>query len=71
VGLTVPAAGHIHPSLEIMRELAARGHRVTYTVTEEFAAAVEAVGARDRTFRRRRRGDRVLPTYLTVGGRGR
>ncbi|MCW2919085.1 MAG: oleD [Actinomycetia bacterium] len=42
---TVPAAGHIHPSLEIMRELTARGHRVTYTVTEEFAAAVEAVGA--------------------------
>ncbi|MDB1090298.1 glycosyltransferase [Streptomyces sp. ACA25] len=42
---TVPAAGHIHPGLEIMRELVARGHRVTYAVTEEFAAAVEAVGA--------------------------
>jgi MGT family glycosyltransferase len=42
---TVPAAGHIHPSLEIVRELTARGHRVTYTVTDEFAAAVEVVGA--------------------------
>jgi UDP:flavonoid glycosyltransferase YjiC (YdhE family) len=41
----VPAAGHIHPSLEIVRELTVRGHRVTYTVTDEFAAAVEAVGA--------------------------
>jgi macrolide glycosyltransferase len=41
---TVPAAGHVHPSLEIVRELVARGHRVTYTVTEEFAPAVAAVG---------------------------
>jgi MGT family glycosyltransferase len=42
---TVPAAGHVHPSLEIVRELVSRGHRVTYTATEEFAPAVAAVGA--------------------------
>ncbi len=42
---TVPTAGHINPSLEIVRELVARGHRVTYTTTEEFAETVRSVGA--------------------------
>ncbi|MET7639153.1 macrolide family glycosyltransferase [Streptomyces sp. NPDC005438] len=62
---TVPAAGHIHPSLEIIRELVARGHRVSYTVTDDFVDAVRSVGAepvRYETTFPRRGEDREYPT---------
>ncbi|MCP2256834.1 glycosyltransferase, MGT family [Streptoalloteichus tenebrarius] len=42
---TVPAHGHVNPMLGIVSELVARGHRVSYTVTEEFAPRVAAAGA--------------------------
>ncbi|WP_340562331.1 macrolide family glycosyltransferase [Streptomyces sp. GSL17-111] len=42
---SIPAAGHVHPGLEVLRELVARGHRVTYAVPAEFADSVTAVGA--------------------------
>ncbi|REG26849.1 hypothetical protein ATI61_111400 [Archangium gephyra] len=42
----MPAAGHIHPTLPVVRELVRRGHRVTYYATEEFRDRLEAVGAR-------------------------
>lgn len=41
----VPAHGHVNPALGVVAELAARGHRVTYAVTEQFAPAVRAAGA--------------------------
>ncbi|WP_055557770.1 OleI family self-immunity macrolide glycosyltransferase [Streptomyces sp. NBRC 110028] len=41
----IPGHGHVNPSLGIVQELVARGHRVSYAITEEFAAQVKAAGA--------------------------
>nr|WP_035838698.1 macrolide family glycosyltransferase [Kitasatospora azatica] len=41
----VPQHGHVNPTLAVVAELVARGYRVSYAVTEEFAAQVKAVGA--------------------------
>ncbi|MGE0174908.1 MAG: macrolide family glycosyltransferase [Oligoflexales bacterium] len=38
------AHGHVNPTLALAEELQARGHEVTYFVTEEFRHAVEAAG---------------------------
>ncbi|SHF37347.1 macrolide family glycosyltransferase [Streptoalloteichus hindustanus] len=53
---TAPAHGHVNPMLGIVTELAARGHRVSYTTTEEFVPRVEAAGATAVTY------DSVLPS---------
>jgi MGT family glycosyltransferase len=42
---TMPMHGHVNPTLGLIRELVARGHRVTYPTTDEFADAVAAAGA--------------------------
>ncbi len=42
---SIPAHGHVNPTLPLIRELAARGHRVVYYETEEFRAKIEAAGA--------------------------
>lgn len=42
---SVPAHGHINPTLPLVRELVSRGHRVTYGTHEKFRDRVEAVGA--------------------------
>ncbi|WP_329231754.1 macrolide-inactivating glycosyltransferase [Streptomyces canus] len=39
------AHGHVNPSLEVIRELVARGHRVTYAVPPLFAEKVAETGA--------------------------
>ncbi|GHF25430.1 macrolide-inactivating glycosyltransferase [Streptomyces mashuensis] len=41
----IAAAGHVHPGLEVIRELVRRGHRVTYAVPQEFAEVVAGTGA--------------------------
>ncbi|WP_326697326.1 glycosyl transferase [Streptomyces sp. NBC_01754] len=41
----VPAVSHVLPSLQIIRELVARGHRVTYAVDPAVAGLVTATGA--------------------------
>lgn len=46
--VTLPAYGHVNPSLAIAQELVGRGHRVIYYLPEEFRESVEATGA---TFR--------------------
>jgi MGT family glycosyltransferase len=43
--LTIPAAGHLNPTLPVVAELVRRGHRVTYATGAAFAGAVEAAGA--------------------------
>lgn len=40
-----PAFGHLNPTLGVVAELVRRGHRVTCTVTDHLAPAIEAVGA--------------------------
>jgi MGT family glycosyltransferase len=42
---SVAAHGHVNPSLEVIRELVARGHRVTYAVPPVFAEKVAETGA--------------------------
>ncbi|MFI5933580.1 macrolide family glycosyltransferase [Actinoplanes sp. NPDC051494] len=43
--VSIPAHGHVNPSLEIVRTLVARGHRVTYANDKAFGAAIEGAGA--------------------------
>lgn len=42
---SIPAHGHVNPTLPLVRELTARGHRVLYYETEEFREKIEAAGA--------------------------
>lgn len=42
---SLPAHGHVNPTLPLVRELSARGHRVIYYETEEFRERIEAAGA--------------------------
>ncbi|MFG3497170.1 macrolide-inactivating glycosyltransferase [Streptomyces sp. NPDC047928] len=43
---SIAAHGHVNPSLEVIRELVARGHRVSYAIPASFAEQVAATGAR-------------------------
>ncbi|ATL27336.1 macrolide family glycosyltransferase [Streptomyces formicae] len=43
---SLPGSGHVNPTLGVVEELVARGHRVSFAVTERFAGAVEEAGAR-------------------------
>ncbi|MEU8685589.1 macrolide-inactivating glycosyltransferase [Streptomyces sp. NPDC048611] len=42
---SIAAHGHVNPSLEVIRELVARGHRVTYAIPRIFAEKVAETGA--------------------------
>lgn len=42
---SIPAHGHVNPTLPLVRELTTRSHRVIYYETEEFRAKIEAAGA--------------------------
>ncbi|MFI9161285.1 macrolide family glycosyltransferase [Kitasatospora aureofaciens] len=44
--VNIPAHGHVNPSLEVIRELVSRGHRVSYVNDPSFAEQIEATGAR-------------------------
>lgn len=43
--VSIPAHGHVHPSLEVIRELVRRGHRVTYANDAAFADVIRETGA--------------------------
>ncbi|MFD7661964.1 macrolide family glycosyltransferase [Streptomyces sp. NPDC059788] len=45
---SIAAHGHVNPSLEVLRELVARGHRVTYAIPPAFADLVATTGAEPR-----------------------
>jgi MGT family glycosyltransferase len=47
---SIAAHGHVNPSLEVIRELVARGHRVTYAIPPALADKVAATGARPVTY---------------------
>ncbi|KOT41312.1 glycosyl transferase [Streptomyces caelestis] len=42
---SIAAHGHVNPSLEVIRELVARGHRVTYAIPPLFEEKVAGTGA--------------------------
>ncbi|WP_041841340.1 macrolide family glycosyltransferase [Actinoplanes friuliensis] len=48
--VSIPEHGHVNPSLEVIRELVRRGHRVTYANDPSFAAAVRDTGAELRPY---------------------
>jgi MGT family glycosyltransferase len=43
--VSIPAPGHVNPSLEIIRELVARGHRVTYANDPSYEDILRDAGA--------------------------
>ncbi|WP_458246240.1 macrolide-inactivating glycosyltransferase [Streptomyces sp. MAI_2237] len=45
---SIAAHGHVNPSLEVIRELVARGHRVTYAIPPAFVDKVAETGAEPR-----------------------
>ncbi|WP_030787893.1 macrolide-inactivating glycosyltransferase [Streptomyces sp. NRRL S-920] len=47
---SIAAHGHVNPSLEVVRELVARGHRVTYAIPHAFAGKVAETGAEPRPY---------------------
>jgi MGT family glycosyltransferase len=49
--LSLPLAGHINPSLPLVKELVARGDEVVYCATDAFGGKVEQAGARYRPYR--------------------
>ena len=42
---SLPAHGHVNPTLPVVRELVRRGHDVRYCKAEAFRAKIEATGA--------------------------
>ncbi|GHG46316.1 macrolide-inactivating glycosyltransferase [Streptomyces griseocarneus] len=52
----IAAAGHVRPSLDVIRELVDRGHRVTYAIPESYADLVASTGAEPKIY------DSSLPT---------
>ncbi|MEW2634876.1 macrolide-inactivating glycosyltransferase [Streptomyces sp. NPDC048389] len=42
---SIAATGHVNPSLEVIRELVARGHRVSYAIPESFVDRIAETGA--------------------------
>ncbi|MFE9222430.1 macrolide-inactivating glycosyltransferase [Streptomyces lavendulae] len=42
---SIASAGHVNPSIEVIRELVARGHRVSYAVPAPYADQVAETGA--------------------------
>ncbi|MFG2332369.1 macrolide-inactivating glycosyltransferase [Streptomyces sp. NPDC048604] len=53
---SIAAHGHVNPSLEVIRELVDRGHRVSYAIPASFAEKVAATGATPVVY------DSTLPT---------
>lgn len=43
---SIPAFGHTNPTLELVKELRARGHQVSYYSYEKFRSRIESAGAR-------------------------
>ncbi|MFI6761318.1 macrolide family glycosyltransferase [Micromonospora sp. NPDC050417] len=48
--VSIPFHGHVNPSLEIIRTLVQRGHRVTYANDPAFADVIEGTGAELRPY---------------------
>ena len=48
---SLPAQGHVNPSLPLVRELVRRGDEVVYYATDRFASQVASTGARYRSYR--------------------
>lgn len=54
VFMSVPAAGHINPTLAVVKELVRRKVKVLYYATSDFKEALESVGAEFRVYKSKR-----------------
>jgi UDP:flavonoid glycosyltransferase YjiC (YdhE family) len=61
--VSIPAPGHVNPGLEVIRELVARGNRVSYANDPSFREVIEATGAEFVPYRS------TLPQLGGAGGR--
>lgn len=59
---SIPAPGHVLPSLDLVAELVRRGHRVTYANDPSMRATIEPTGAEFRAY------DSVLPKIGDAAG---
>ncbi|HWS35485.1 MAG TPA: macrolide family glycosyltransferase [Actinoplanes sp.] len=48
--VSIPFPGHVNPSIEVIRELVARGHRVTYANDPSWRDQIQATGAEFRGY---------------------
>ena len=58
-----PLSGRINPTLAVVRELAERGHRISYATTSEHAARTTAAGARTLTYQTTLRAPGHAPSF--------
>jgi MGT family glycosyltransferase len=49
--VSIPEPGHVNPSLEVIRELVSRGHRVTYANDPSYGEIVRGMGAELKPYR--------------------
>lgn len=43
--INLPDRGHVNPTIALTKEMALRGHKITYLITEEFREIITATGA--------------------------
>jgi MGT family glycosyltransferase len=48
--VNMPGHGHVNPTLAVVQELVARGEQVSYYLTEDFRAIIEAMGVTFRSY---------------------
>ena len=63
---SIPASGHVNPSLPVVAELVRRGETIIYYGTENFRAKIEATGAIYRPYQHF--GDNYFEQYGLSGG---
>ncbi|GAA0510197.1 hypothetical protein A8924_4857 [Saccharopolyspora erythraea NRRL 2338] len=64
----MPAAGHVNPSLPIVRELTSRGVEVAYYTSDEFRSAVEDTGCEFRAYPAGALGSADIAKATRTGG---
>ncbi|MEU4701294.1 hypothetical protein [Nonomuraea dietziae] len=55
--VSIPAPGHVNPSLEVIAELVRRGHRVTYANDPSYHDVITSAGAEPKPY------TSTLPTH--------
>jgi MGT family glycosyltransferase len=69
VFLNMPARGHVNPTLAVVQELVRRGQEVSYYLTEEFRAVVQATGAVFQPYESKLHGvPTISPSFRSVEG---
>lgn len=65
--VSIPAHGHVNPTLPLVAELVGRGHRVTYFTAADFEPRIRAAGAAFPRLRRELAGVHAWPGARAAG----